>query len=221
MERAGELVDLAASVVDVVLPGDREARERQEGRGRVSQNGATPVSNVKRPGRVRRHVFDIDRRRFAHPGTTVVGADRRGRPQCRNPCRWRDPQVDETGARSFRRFDAGGPRQCSCQAVGEFPRAHSDTLCQDQAGVGGKVPVRGVARWTQCHRALQQRLPVPAGDRRRAGDLSNRLHDVPAKRRDRRVTWHRGRHVRLAFLPGNSLDHVSRRCGNFSRRDPA
>ena len=79
MERASELVDLAAGVVDVVLTGDGETRERQEGRSRVAEYGATPVSYMERPSRVRRHVFDIDRRRVAHPGTTVVCAGRHGR----------------------------------------------------------------------------------------------------------------------------------------------
>ena len=62
VDRAGELVDLGAGVVDVVLARDGEAGLLEQRRQRVADHGAAAMADMHRPGRVGRDVLDIDRR---------------------------------------------------------------------------------------------------------------------------------------------------------------
>ena len=59
--RLGEPDHLAAVVVDVVLARHVLAAEPEHPRDRVAVGGLPGVSDVERPGRVRRHELDVDR----------------------------------------------------------------------------------------------------------------------------------------------------------------
>ena len=74
MERAGQRVDLAAGVVDVVFAGDGEAGLLQQRRQRVADDRAAAVADVQRAGRIGRDVFDVDRPPGADGGVAVGGA---------------------------------------------------------------------------------------------------------------------------------------------------
>jgi len=50
--RAGERVDLAAGIVDVVLAHHVMTGARKQRRQRVAKHGAAPVADMHRPGRI-------------------------------------------------------------------------------------------------------------------------------------------------------------------------
>ena len=68
VRRAGERIDLAAGVVDIIFLGDAEACRFEQPGQRIADHRAAAMAHVHRPGRIGRNIFDID---------PLVGADRR------------------------------------------------------------------------------------------------------------------------------------------------
>ena len=71
--RAGEHVDLRAGVVDVVLARHLVAGEGEERGERIAEHGAAAVADMHRPGRVGRHVLDVDLLPRALPAAAEAG----------------------------------------------------------------------------------------------------------------------------------------------------
>ena len=142
---AGEHIDLRAGIVDVVLARHRPAGGGEQVRERVAEHRAAAVADMHRPGGVGRDVLDVDRtaRHLSAPERLAL-AERR--PDHRMIDVRREPQVDEAGAGHARLDDAGIGAQFACQRLAERLGVLPGLLRQHQGGVGGQIPVRGVAR---------------------------------------------------------------------------
>jgi hypothetical protein len=60
VDGAGERFDLCAGVVDIIFLGDPKARGVEHARKRIADHRAPAMAHVQRPGRVGRHIFDVD-----------------------------------------------------------------------------------------------------------------------------------------------------------------
>ena len=147
-DRARQLVDLSAGVVDVVLARDRQAHPGEQVRERVAEHRAAAVADVQRSGRVGRAVLDIDRsalgrgrrRRSPLPARSAIGI-------CAAPEVVRQVQIDEAGLRDLApRRPWAAPRSRAASSIGQLHRRAPGGLGQDQRRVGGGIAVARIAR---------------------------------------------------------------------------
>ena len=102
VNRAGERIDLRARIVDIIFLGDAEARRLEHPGEAVADHGAAAMAHVQRPGRVGRHIFDIDALVVADRRQAVSLAFAQDRPKLVAPRVGRQPQVDEAWTRRSR-----------------------------------------------------------------------------------------------------------------------
>ena len=150
--RAGQDIDLGARIVDVILPGHRVTREGQEVGQGIPEHGAPAVADMKRSGRIGRHILDVDRR----PGRTdsVPAAAERHAARERSPEHvgidvGPEHHVDEAGTGDLRRIDVRIRREDGRDRDREGPRVavmRFGLLGVDHGGVDREVAMRRIAR---------------------------------------------------------------------------
>src|SRR6202035_1302563 len=84
-------------MVDVVSAGDIEASELEQARERIAKHRAPAMSDMHRPGRIGRDVFDIDLLTRADRALPVGTALSQHRAQRVRPDRRLQSEIDETG----------------------------------------------------------------------------------------------------------------------------
>ena len=147
MERARERIDLGAGVVDVVFAGDIEAGLGKQCRQGVADDRAPSMTDMHRPGRIGRDVFDVDAAFRAHHRIAVSGSRAENRSELRAPEPVVEPQVDETGSGNLGGRDIRGTREPVGVMFGEVARFHAGRLGQHHRRVGRDVAVGRIARW--------------------------------------------------------------------------
>jgi hypothetical protein len=151
-QRRGELIDLRACVVEVVLGDHARALGPQQPGQRVADRRPADTGERHRPGRVRGHELQVDPgagQRVARPvAAALVGdqareAAQRGRGQ---------PDIQEPGAGDLDLADRRVGAEPGGQRDGELARARPDRGRQLQGSVGRVVAVLGTARPFQRQR---------------------------------------------------------------------
>ena len=145
MRRAGERVDLAAGVVDVVLARHCMAGEFEQPRQRIAHHRAAAMAHVHRPGRVGRDVLDIDPLARTHRRATIGAALRGDGGYLTAPGRVGQLEVDEAGTGNIGRDDIGIVEKMRHHPLGQSARVGAGGLGQHHRGVGREVAVRGIA----------------------------------------------------------------------------
>ena len=146
VDRAREMLDLDAAVVDVVLAQDRPAHPRQQVGERVAEHGAAAVADVHRPVRVGRAVLDVDRPPLAEIGGAVARAGLQGDPDLAAPEVVGQAQVDEAGLGDLDRLDPRQVQKARRERLGDRERRAPRLLGQHERGVGRGIAVRRIAR---------------------------------------------------------------------------
>jgi hypothetical protein len=104
---AGERVDLASGVVDIIFLGDPKARCLEQTGERIADHRAPAMAHVHRSGRIGRNIFDINPLVLADVGKAVALSFREDRHELVAPTLVGQPQVDEPGTcnldRGYRR----------------------------------------------------------------------------------------------------------------------
>ncbi len=70
--RAREHVDLASTIVDVVLAGDPKSRKREKVGERIAKHCAAAMADMNGAGRVGGDIFDIDRGAPSHVAAAII-----------------------------------------------------------------------------------------------------------------------------------------------------
>ena len=133
------------------------------------------MAHVEGPGRVGRHIFDVDALVVADAAEAVLLAFANDRLEFVAPGIGLQPEVDEAGPGNL---DPGHCRQgleLLPDSIRECQRIGARRLGQDHRRVGRKVAMRGIARRLDCHA-----LPVEASGKRAFG---NKLVEHPVEER--------------------------------------
>ncbi len=154
----GQLIDLRAGIVDVVLARDRISGEGEQIGQRVTEHGPAAVADVHGAGRIGGDILDIDRLATSEVAAAVVRPRRDGGPQLVEPCLACQGQVDEarTGDRDV--FQQRIALECRGNRFRQIPRLLAGLLRQDHGGIGRHVAVGRIARRLDQHaRAVEYR----------------------------------------------------------------
>ena len=155
-QRPAEPVDLAAVVVEVVLPGDLGAGLGEDAPERVTDGGPPHATDVQRAGRVGGDELEVDllaRERVRGPVRRTGGHHVRGDLALRAGG---DRDVEEPGTRDVHRGDAVGRPQLLGEQLAQRPRVGarpSHRLGQLERHVGGVVAVTLLPRTLHRHLA--------------------------------------------------------------------
>ena len=152
-QRAAEPVDLAAVVVEVVLPGDLGAGLGEDAPERVADGGPPDATDVQRAGRVGGDELEVDllaRERVRGPVRRTRGHDVGGDLALRAGG---DRDVEEPGTRDVDRGHALGRPQLLGEQLAQRPRVGACLLGQLERHVGGVVAVALLPRTLHRHLA--------------------------------------------------------------------
>ena len=141
VNRAGEHVDLCATIVDVVFARHVKASEIQQRGQRVAKHSPARVPDMQRPGGIGRYVFDIHLFARPHRGPAKIRASRQHGRNHTLPQRRGKPQVQEPRPCHFGAGDARICRQARGQCVRDIARFQARRLGQHHRGVGRHIPV--------------------------------------------------------------------------------
>ncbi len=144
--RAGERIDLAAGVVDVIFPRHLIARIGHERGQRIAEYGAAGVADMHGAGRVGRDIFDIDRFPAAQIGAAVIGALGGDGAQHLVPDGVGETEVDEAGTGDLHRGHIGVVLEMLDQRRSDFARVLAQRLGDDHGGIGTQIAMGGIAR---------------------------------------------------------------------------
>ena len=142
----GEHVNLGAGIVDVIFARDLEAGLLEQRCQGIADDGAAPVPDMHRPGRIGRYELYIHRRAAAHRAVAVGCAGEQDFPQAVTPEGIGDFQIDEPGPgdlgakHRWNRLQSFG-KQC-CQIAW----LHTRRLGQHHGGIGCDVAMGRIAR---------------------------------------------------------------------------
>ena len=162
VRRAGEHVDLAAGIVDIIFAGDAVPRIFEQAGQRVADHGAAAMAHMHRAGRVGRDIFDVDPLAAAHVGAAIFLALGEDGTKLLLPDRAAEPDVDEAGSGDVGRFDLADLAQLRHDHLGERARRHAGALGQHHRRIGREVAMAGVARRLDRHGAAGQAGQQPA-----------------------------------------------------------
>ena len=143
---AGEDVDLAAGVVDIIFAGHPVARIFEQARQRVADHRAPAMAHMHRPGRIGGDIFDIDHPALAHVRAAIGVARGEHVAQLLLPDRAVEADVDEArpgdlGACHF--VQRGETRR---DQLGERARIGARGLGEDHRRIGGEIAMARIAR---------------------------------------------------------------------------
>ena len=119
------------------------------------------MPDVHGPGRVGRHVLDVDPLALAEVGAPIVRPVLQDGRDDAVPERRPKAQVEEARPRHLDLVDVGIGFELVAELVGDVARLHPGRLGQHQRGVAGEIAVRGIAR----RRHLDVGEVEPAGKR--------------------------------------------------------
>ncbi|MND79342.1 hypothetical protein D3C80_710780 [compost metagenome] len=142
----GEHVDLAARIVDVIFLDDIVAGKGQEVGQSVANHRTTAMTDMHRPGRVGRDVFDIGLLARTESRATIIGSGFDYRAKDTLPVTGRKADIDKAGAGHRNFADVGIIAQCCRNQVGKRARIGAERLCQDHSCVGRHIAVALVTR---------------------------------------------------------------------------
>ena len=175
MRRAGEHVDLAARVVDIIFPDHLVPGEFEQGSERIAHHRAAAMAHMHRARRIGRDIFDVHGRARAHGGAAIFVAGIEDCHQLAAPGRVGERQVDEAGARDRDRGDFVQLLQLRADLLGQRTRIGARRLGEDHRGIGGQISMRGVARRLDGDRtSLQPRRQVTGEDERIQSEVQMR-----------------------------------------------
>ena len=146
MDGAGENINLAAGVVDIIFAGDLVTGELQQAGKRIAHHRATAVPHVHGTGRIGGDVLDVDVDTLAHGRATIIFAGFVDCSQLGFPAGAHEAQVDEAGAGDLDRLHIWQGAQPGGDQFGKGARVGAGGLGEHHRGVGGKVAMRGIAR---------------------------------------------------------------------------
>ena len=104
------------------------------------------MADMHRPGRIGRHVFDIDRAALPDGAAPIVRAGFEDRAQRADPGRRLERQVDEARARHLDLRHQVVGAQLFGDRLGQLARLLAGVLGQHHGGIGRHVAVGGLAR---------------------------------------------------------------------------
>ena len=156
VHRAGERIDLRAGVVDIIFLGDAKPGRFEQPGEAVADHGAAAMAHVHRPGRVGRHIFDIDPLVAADRRQAIVVALAQDRPEFVAPGIGGQPEIDESRPGDLDRGHRRERFQLGLDRFGERARVGSGGLGKHHRGVGREVAVRRIARRLDRHAAAIQ-----------------------------------------------------------------
>ena len=146
----GEVGDLHAGVVVVVLAGDRPPGPFEQRGDGVAEDGLAAVPDVQRTGGVGRHELDVDWPAGAVRPSSEIGARGHHGVHRAGEQVLRQPEIDEPGAGDFGAGDEAGRKlEHSEQLLGHLARVAPVAPRHDHGEVGGDVAVSRVARALQ------------------------------------------------------------------------
>ena len=157
VEGVREAVDLRAVVVEVVLAGHGGAGGGHEAGQRVADSGPAGATQVHGAGRVRGHVFEVDRAAREGLVAAVCGAGLDdGTSQLAGRTR-AQADVDEAGASDLDGVDTVGGGQVVGEDLRELARRHASLLTELHRDVGRPVAMLAHARALHGHGVGDQR----------------------------------------------------------------
>ena len=146
VRRAGERVDLAAGVVDIIFADDGETRRFEQAGERIADHRAAAMPHVHRPGRIGRDIFDIDPLARPDRAAAIAIAFAEHRRELAPPRVVGQPQVDEPRPRDADFDDVGQGFQLGRDQSGKRARVGPGSLGEHHRGIGREVAMGSIAR---------------------------------------------------------------------------
>ena len=146
MRGTGERIDLRSGIVDVIFPRHRIARRFQQAGQRIPDDRAPAMPHVHRPGRVGRHIFNIDPLPGAECRPAITVATLQDGPQFVTPQPIVEPHVDEARPGNLSTGDAGKFGERRGDQRGKRARVGPGSLGQHHRRIGRQIAVRRIAR---------------------------------------------------------------------------
>ena len=185
--RPRQNIDLRAGVVDIVFPTNVETGFCQETGQDIAENGTPGMSDMHRPGRVGRHILDIDPLPLPDRRVAVARAGSENIAQPRLPETLGEPPIQEARA-CYRHFgDLRVAAQLTCEQFRQLARRNSGASRQDHRRIRRHIAMCGIA-W---------RLDGHLGEIKPLGEFA-RSNQTTQRRRDFGIEIGKGIHGPLA-----------------------